>query len=271
MTTASITESPNPESAHIDRMSSQEIVALINRNDKEVALAVECVLPAVAAAVDRIAAAFRNGGRLFYIGAGTSGRLGIVDASECPPTFGTDPEQVQGIIAGGPETVFRAKEGAEDDEQQGAADLLARGLTAADVVVGLTTSGRTPYTCGALRAAREIGATAIAVLCNPTGPVAEVADILINPVVGPEVITGSTRMKAGTAQKMILNMLSTGSMIRWGRVRGNRMADMTVSCNKLRDRAIRMIMLETNLDAKAAEEALDRADGKVRLAIESVQ
>lgn len=271
MTSDAITESANPDSAHLDRMSSLEIVSLINRNDKQVAAAVEKVLPAVAAAVDRIAGAFRRGGRLFYVGAGTSGRLGIVDASECPPTFGTDPERVQGIIAGGAETVFRAKEGAEDDETQGGIDLLERNPTADDAVVGLTTSGRTPYTIGALKAARKAGAATIAVICNPTGPIAEHADILINPVVGPEVLTGSTRMKAGTAQKMILNMLSTASMVRFGRVRGNRMADMTVSCSKLRDRALRIVMLETGLNAQAAGKALDRAGGNVRQAIESAQ
>ena len=271
MSLPTITESPNPDSANIDRMSSLEIVRLINQNDRVVASAVEAVLPAIAEAIDLIAEALRAGGRLFYVGAGTSGRLGVVDAAECPPTFGTEPDRVQALIAGGQRAMFLAREGEEDNAEQGGADLLARGLASGDVVVGLSTSGRTPYTRGALEAARKVGAHTVAVICNPTGPIARHADVLINPVTGPEVIMGSTRMKAGTAQKMVLNMLSTGAMVRIGRVSGNRMADMNVSCEKLRVRAARMISMETGVSEEEAVRALDEANGSVRGAIDTLR
>jgi len=266
-----ITESVNPESLDIDQKDSLGIVQIMNRNDQQVALAVEKVLPDVALAVDRIVEAFRNGGRLFYIGAGTSGRLGIVDASECPPTFGVEPELVQGIIAGGNEAVFQAKEFAEDDPLQGWLDLQARGFNAKDIVVGLATSGRTPYTCGALKEARKIGALTIAVFCNPDGKIREFADISIVPVVGPEVVTGSTRLKAGSAQKMVLNMLTTASMIRNGKVIGNLLADMKISCGKLEQRAIALLMRLAEVDEAKAQKALEQSKGVIRAALQILQ
>ena len=261
----------NPESLDIDKKSSLEIIQIMNRNDQQVALAVGKVLPESARAVDLIVEAFQNGGRLFYIGAGTSGRLGIVDASECPPTLGVDFEQVQGIIAGGYEAIVRAKEFAEDDPVQGWLDLQARGFTAKDVVVGLATSGRTPYTCGALHEARKIGAVTIAVFCNPDGRIREEADVSIVPVVGPEVITGSTRLKAGTAQKMVLNMLTTASMIRTGKVIGNLLADMKISCGKLQQRAVALLMRLAEVDAAAAQKALEESGGVIRNALQILQ
>lgn len=266
-----ITESINPDSVNIDQKNSLEIVQIINRNDQQVASAVEKVLPEIARAVDLIVEAFQKGGRLFYIGAGTSGRLGIVDAAECPPTYGVDPELVQGLIAGGNEAVFRAKEFAEDDPVQGWLDLQARGFTAKDVLVGLATSGRTPYTCGALKEARKIGAVTIAVFCNPDGVIREHAQISIVPVVGPEVVTGSTRMKAGTAQKMVLNMLSTASMIRSGRVIGNLLADMKISCGKLQQRAVALLMRLADVSAEQAQQALEESGGVIRSALTRLQ
>jgi len=266
-----ITESVNPDSLQIDEKDSLGIVQIMNRNDQQVAFAVEKVLPEVALAVDHIVDAFKNGGRLFYIGAGTSGRLGIVDASECPPTFGVEPEMVQGIIAGGNDAVFQAKEFAEDDQRQGWLDLQARGFTAKDIVVGLTTSGRTPYTCGALQKAREIGAVTIAVFCNPDGKIREFADVSIVPVVGPEVVTGSTRLKAGTAEKMVLNMLTTAAMIRTGRVIGNLLADMKISCEKLQHRAVALLVRLTKVDDEKAKQALEQANGVIRSALQILQ
>ncbi len=266
-----ITESINFESLDIDQKDSLGIVQIMNRNDQQVALAVEKVLPEIALAVDLIVEAFKKGGRLFYIGAGTSGRLGIVDAAECPPTFGVEPDQVQGIIAGGDDAVFRAKEFAEDDPLQGWLDLQARGFTAKDVIVGLATSGRTPYTCGALKEARKIGAVTIAVFCNPDGRIREFADVSIAPVVGPEVVTGSTRLKAGTAQKMVLNMLSTGSMIRSGRVIGNLLADMKISCGKLQQRAVALLMRLAEVESVEAQKALEESGGAIRGALDQLQ
>lgn len=263
-----VTEQVNPASADIDKKSSLQIVQVINDTDKTIADAVERVLPEVAAAVDLIVAALRGGGRLFYIGAGTSGRLGIIDAAECPPTFGVSPDTVQGIIAGGPDTVFRAREGCEDDADAGGHDLAQRGLSAKDVVVGISTSGRTPYVCGALIYARQIGTRTIGLLCNPDGAMVRHADVAIRVVVGPEVITGSTRMKAGTAEKMVLNMLSTASMIRMGRVTGNQMTDMQITCGKLRERAARVVMTLANVDEPVAQMALEKADGNVKTAVE---
>jgi len=266
-----VTEQPNPDSVGIDQLGTVDILKVINKNDQTVAHAVERVLPAVADAVDRIVGAIQKGGRLFYIGAGTSGRLGGVDASEGPPTFGTEPELVQGIIAGGPDAVFRAKEGKEDETHQAAIDLAARDFSAKDVLVGLSTSGRTPYVVGALQHAKSIGATTVAMMCNPQGAVADHADVVIAVIVGPEVITGSTRMKAGTAQKMILNMLTTATMVRLGRVTGNRMTDMRVSCSKLQHRARGIVMSETGCDAESADAALAATNANVREAIERIQ
>jgi N-acetylmuramic acid 6-phosphate etherase len=266
-----ITESVNPDSLDIDQKDSLGIVQIMNQNDQQVALAVQKVLPEVARAVDLIVEAFQKGGRLFYIGAGTSGRLGIVDAAECPPTYGVDPEQVQGVIAGGYEAIVRAKEFAEDDPRQGWLDLQARGFTAKDVLVGLATSGRTPYTCGALEEARKIGAATIAIFCNPDGRIREFADVSIVPVVGPEVVTGSTRLKAGTAQKMVLNMLSTASMIRTGRVIGNLLVDMKISCEKLQQRAVALLVRLTDASADEAQKALEESGGIIRKALEQLQ
>ncbi|MFA6931067.1 MAG: N-acetylmuramic acid 6-phosphate etherase [Lentisphaeria bacterium] len=262
-----ITESVNPESLDIDQKNSLEIVQLMNQNDQQVAQAVQKVLPEIARAIDLIVEAFQKGGRLFYIGAGTSGRLGIVDAAECPPTFGVEPEQVQGIIAGGYDAIVRAKEFAEDDPIQGWLDLQTRGFCAKDVLVGLATSGRTPYTCGALKEARKIGATTIAVFNNPDGVIQEYADVAIVPVVGPEVVTGSTRLKAGTAQKMVINMLSTASMIRSGRVIGNLLVDMKISCEKLQQRAVALLMRLADVSAEEAQQALDASGGVIRGAL----
>lgn len=266
-----ITEEINPDSIGIDQKSTLEMVRIINDNDRQVAEAVRLVLPEIAAAVDLIAAALACGGRLFYLGAGTSGRLGIVDAAECPPTYGVPAEMVQGIIAGGPAAVFSAREFAEDDRAQGWEDLRLRGCGAGDVVVGLASSGRTPYTCGGLAGARAAGARTIAIYCNPGAPLGEVADISIVPVVGPEVVTGSTRMKAGTAQKMVLNMLSTGSMIRTGRVIGNLLADMKISCGKLQERAVRLLQQLTGVPASVAEQALQESGGVIRTALQRLQ
>lgn len=255
----------------IDQKTTLEMLQIINDEDKTVAFAVEKVLPDVARAIELIVPRLKSGGRLFYIGAGTSGRLGIVDASECPPTFGTPPELVQGIIAGGREAMFRSQEGAEDDADAGGRDVAERGLTARDVLVGLSASGRTPYVIGALRYARRLGAATIGITCNHTAAMQGEVDVLIAPIVGPEVITGSTRMKSGTAQKMILNMLSTVTMIQLGRVQSNLMVDMQTLCGKLRDRARRVVALAAGVDEATAEAALQASGGQVREAIESLR
>lgn len=261
------TERCNPRTAQIDTLTALEIARLMNEEDKSVPLAVEQALPDVAAAIDAVAARLRSGGRLFYVGAGTSGRLGVLDASECPPTFGTAPELVQGVVAGGPAAVFTAVEGAEDDASAGANDLAARGLTAKDAVVGLAASGRTPYVIGALSAARRAGALAVAVACNAGSPLAAAADIAIEAVVGPETLAGSTRLKAGTAQKLVLNMLSTGVMIRLGKVYGNLMVDLKATNAKLRDRACRIVSTATGLPGATAEALLAAANYDAKLAI----
>ena len=242
------TESENPASRHIDQMTSSEIVGLINEEDGMVADAVQGALPQVARAIDAIADAIQTGGRLFYVGAGTSGRLGVLDAAECVPTFSTPPDLVQGLIAGGEAALTRSIEGAEDDSESAKSDLMQRRVTAADVVCGIAASGQTPYVIGALQYARTIGARTIAIACNSASPLAALADISICVDVGPEVITGSTRMKAGSAQKMILNMLSTGTMIRSGKVYGNLMVDVKVSNEKLSGRARRLIQQLTDVD-----------------------
>ena len=263
------TESVNPASIDLDSKSSLDIVSLINANDATVAAAVARVLPAVARAVDLIVVALQAGGRLFYVGAGTSGRLGVVDASECPPTFGVSPEMVQGVIAGGRDAVFRSREGAEDSENRGGQDLVRRGLCRRDVVCGLSGSGRTPYVIGALKKARGIGATTLAVYCNPEGELGSHADVAIVPETGAEVIAGSTRMKAGTAQKMVLNMLSTAAMVRLGRVKGNRMSHMRISCEKLRYRAQRILMDERGVDEETACRLLADAGDDLTKALDS--
>ena len=262
-----ISEGRNPRTMDIDLLPSAEIVKLINAEDRLVPEAVEKVLPQVAEAVDLIVTAFEAGGRLIYIGAGTSGRLGVLDASECPPTYGVPPTMVVGIIAGGPGALLKAVEGAEDDGEQGAADLANINVGANDVVVGIAVSGRTPYVIGALEHAAEVGAATVALTCNPDSPIAKMAQISIAPVVGPEVVTGSTRMKSGTAQKLVLNMLSTASMIRIGKTFQNLMVDMQATNKKLVARAVRVVMQATDCTAEAAEAALDAAGNDMKLAI----
>ena len=262
-----VTEQINLASTDLDRRSTADILRIINDEDKTVPAAVEREIPRIATAADAIHAALAAGGRLFYVGAGTSGRLGIIDAAECPPTFGTDPELVQGIISGGEPAVFRAREGAEDDPEQAGRDLLARALSPRDVVVGLSASGRTPYVLGALEAAKRVGAVTIAVSCNPGSPLSQRADISIEPVVGPEVVTGSTRMKAATAEKLVLNMLSTTVMVKLGRVSSNLMVDLRTGSAKLVRRAKRIISLTTGVSDSDAAKALEAAGGHVKAAI----
>jgi len=262
-----VSEGRNPRTTDIDLMSSLEIVTTINAEDHGVAAAVGEVLPQVAAAVDAIVAAFNAGGRLIYIGAGTSGRLGVLDASECPPTFGVPPTMVVGLIAGGLDALVNASEGAEDRVEAGAADLAAIGLSARDVVVGIAVSGRTPYVIGALDHAKAQGAVTVALTCNPESPIAQMAGISIAPVVGPEVITGSTRLKSGTAQKLVLNMLSTASMVRIGKTFGNLMVDMIASNEKLVARAARIVSQATGSTVAEAEAALALAGKDSKLAI----
>lgn len=234
------TEKINPATAHIDECSTFEMVKLINDEDKKVAAAVELVLPEIAQAVDAIAESFSRGGRLFYIGAGTSGRLGVLDASECPPTFGVDSEMVQGLIAGGEGALIKAVEGAEDNFNLAEKDLTAKNFCAADILVGITASGRTPYVLGGIDFAKKIGAITIGVSCVENSSLAKVVDIAITPVTGAEALTGSTRMKAGTATKMVLNMLTTAAMIKIGKVRGNLMVYVQATNDKLRDRIKRI-------------------------------
>jgi len=262
-----VTEARNPATSDIDSKSTEEILRLINQEDKKVPFIVEKEIPYIAQAVDIIVEAFKNGGRLFYIGAGTSGRLGVLDAAECPPTFGTPPEMVQGVIAGGYEALVRAQEGAEDQGEQGAKDLQARGFNKKDVACGIAASRRTPYVIGAIRWARQIGAKTIYIACNPRSELKLPVDVAICPVVGPEVIMGSTRMKAGTAQKLILNMLTTTAMIRLGKVYGNLMVDLQMTSRKLEERSKRIVMMVTGVDYKTAEKVLRQAGGHVKTAL----
>jgi len=261
------TEKDNPDSKNIDQMSTLDAISLINREDATVAAAVREALPQVAEAVEVIAAALASGGRLFYLGAGTSGRLGVLDAVECVPTFSVSPELVQGVIAGGSEALTQSIEGAEDRPENARDDLIERGLTESDVVCGIAASGRTPYVIGGLRYAKALGAKTIAIACNARSPMGEIADISISVVVGPEILAGSTRMKAGTAQKMILNMLSTGAMIRLGKVYDNLMVDVQVSNQKLADRASRLVMRLTGVDSERARTLLAGANQDVKSAV----
>ena len=265
------TEAANPATANLSELPTFEALQRINDEDQRVAVAVREVLPLVAQTVDAIAPRIASGGRLFYIGAGTSGRLGVVDASECPPTFGVAPELVQGIIAGGPDAVFRSREGAEDSPDGGARDLQDAGVTAKDCVVGLAASGRTPYVLGALDWARQRGCFTAGVSVNPAGAMKIHCDIYIAPAVGPEALTGSTRMKAGTAQKLILNMISTGVMLKLGRVDGNRMTHLKLSCDKLRDRARRLVMELSGADETQAGAALENNGGDVERAVAALR
>ena len=261
------TEKANPATGEIDRMSSLEIAQVINAEDEKVALAVREVLPQIARAIEEIAARLRSGGRLVYAGAGTSGRLGALDASECPPTFILPPDTVVACLAGGPTAFGTAHEDLEDSEEAGRADLEAVGVTGRDAVVGITASGRTPYARGALACAREKGALAIGIVCNAQSPLAQEVDILIAPLVGQEVIAGSTRLKAGTAHKKVLNMLSTGAMILLGKTFGNLMVDVQPTNYKLRQRALSIVRQATGLDARAAENLLLSAGNDVKIAI----
>jgi N-acetylmuramic acid 6-phosphate etherase len=262
-----LTERENPRTAQISSLPTEDILRLINEEDAGVPLAVRQVLSEVKKAVDEIVKRLQTGGRLFYIGTGTSGRLGVLDASECPPTFGVSPDLVQAIIAGGYEACYRAVEASEDDEDAGPRDLQQRGFRKADVLVGIAASGRTPYTVGAVRYARDAGALTIAITCVPGSAITNAAEISIVPVVGPEVIAGSTRLKAGSAQKLVLNMISTAAMIRLGYVTGNRMTNVQTRNVKLQARAIRILMAEAGLDEGAATKGLATADGNLPVAL----
>lgn len=262
------TEQRNPHSMDIDTKSAFEICQIINEEDKLVPLAVEKELPYIAQAVEEIVKAIKRGGRLLYFGAGTSGRLGVVDASECPPTFGTPPDMVQGFIAGGKEAMFKAQEGAEDHESNGADDVLKAKVTEKDVVCGIAASRRTPYVIGAVKKAKEIGATTLYITCNPRENfnIPEV-DIAICPYIGTEVIMGSTRMKSGTAQKLVLNMLTTAAMVRIGKVYENMMIDLQMTNKKLVERSKRIVMTITGLNYDEASKYLKQADGHVKTAL----
>lgn len=262
-----LTEQRNPESERIDSVSTEDLLAIISREDRKVALAVEHEIPHIAAALDAIVERYQQGGRLIYVGAGTSGRLGVLDAAECPPTFGVAPDRVQGVIAGGDAAVVRATEASEDRPEAGAADLRQRGLTRADAVVGLTASGRTPYVLGAVDYAKSLGALTVGLTTNPDSELSRHVDIAITPVVGPEVITGSTRLKSGTAQKLVLNMLSTGLMVKMGYVLGNLMVNVQLKNEKLVDRARRIVMQVTGCTSEEALQAIEDSERNVRLAV----
>jgi N-acetylmuramic acid 6-phosphate etherase len=262
-----LTEQRNVESERIDAVSTTELLEIINREDQKVALAVEQEIPHIAAALDAIAGRYQRGGRLFYVGAGTSGRLGVLDAAECPPTFGVAPERVQGVIAGGDTAVVRATEASEDRPAAGAADLKQRGLASDDAVIGITASGRTPYVLGAIDYAKSLGALTIGLTTNPDSELSGHVEISIAPVVGPEVVTGSTRLKSGTAQKLVLNMLSTGLMVKMGYVLGNLMVNVQLKNEKLQDRARRIVMEAAGCSSDEAVRAIADSGNSVRLAI----
>lgn len=262
------TEQRNPHSMDIDARTTEEILKIINEEDKTVPLAVEKELPYITQAVELIAKAFKSGGRLLYFGAGTSGRLGVVDASECPPTFGTPFGMIEGYIAGGKEAMFRAQEGAEDHEENGAKDILKANVTSKDIVCGIAASRRTPYVIGAIKKAKELGAATLYITCNPRENfnIQEV-DVAICPYVGPEVIMGSTRMKSGTAQKLVLNMLTTTAMIRMGKVYENMMIDLQMTNKKLVERSKRIVMTITGVGYEEASKFLEQAGGHVKTAL----
>ena len=262
-----ITEQRNPNSMHVDSLSALEIVQLMNDEDKQVPLAIEKCLPQIAQAVECIVAAFQQGGRLVYIGAGTSGRLGVLDASECPPTFGVSPEIVKGIIAGGERALRHPIEGAEDSKAQAVVDLQTIQFSSKDVLVGIAASGRTPYVISALEYAKSLGSVTVSIASNPNSAMANIVDIVIDTVVGPEVLTGSSRLKSGTAQKLVLNMLTTASMILMGKCYQNLMVDVQASNEKLKARAIRIVMQATDCDKTLAEETLKLAEQNAKLAI----
>lgn len=262
-----ITEQRNLNSMHVDSLSALEIVQLMNQEDKQVPLAIEKCLPQIAQAAECIVAAFQQGGRLVYIGAGTSGRLGVLDASECPPTFGVSPEMVKGIIAGGERALRHPIEGAEDSKAQAVVDLQTIQFSSKDVLVGIAASGRTPYVIGALEYAKSLGSVTVSIASNPNSAMANIVDIAIDTVVGPEVLTGSSRLKSGTAQKLVLNMLTTASMILMGKCYQNLMVDVQASNEKLKARAIRIVMQATDCEKALAEETLKQADQNAKLAI----
>lgn len=261
------TEQRNSRTAQIDTMSTIDMVRLINEEDKKVADAVGAEAEHIAAAIDSIAARLKEGGRLIYSGCGTSGRLGVLDAVECPPTYSTDPGEVIGLIAGGRDAIFQAVEGAEDDRDQGGQDLKDIHFSAKDVLVGIAASGRTPYVLGAMAYAKSLGACVIGISCNPGSQVEQAADIAITPTPGPEVVTGSTRMKSGTAQKMVLNMLSTGAMIKLGKVYGNLMVDVKATNEKLVERCKRIVCEAANVDRDTATQALENCGFRAKVAI----
>lgn len=262
-----VTEGRSPVSERLDALSTRKILETMNREDAKVAAAVAKVIPEIEKAVERIVAAFRSGGRLFHIGAGTSGRLGVLDAAECPPTFGTDPELVQGFIAGGYGALVRAVEGAEDDSKGSHDFFKQQGLCEKDCVCGIAASKRTPFVRGGLEFAKTQGARTILVTCNPPTGTDDGLDVVIAPIVGPEVLTGSTRMKAGTATKLVLNMLTTASMVRMGKCYGNLMVDLRATSNKLRERVRAMLMLLTKVEYAEAERLVAAADGELKTAI----
>lgn len=262
-----VTESRNPASNSIDTLSTLEMLKIINQEDKKVPIAVEQTLTEIALVIDKVAYAFQHNGRLFYSGAGTSGRLGILDASECPPTYGSPRDMVIGLIAGGHQAILQAVENAEDNPQFGADDLKAFNFNQKDVLVGIAASGRTPYVVGAMNYAKTTGATVACISCNPNSEMVNIADIAIIPIVGPEVITGSSRMKAGTAQKLVLNMITTGAMIRIGKVYGNLMVDVEATNAKLIERQKHIVMAATECDRTTAEQALIACNNHCKTAI----
>ena len=261
------TEKINQNTKNIDTLDTLKMLEVINMEDSKVALAVKNEIPNIAKAVDLVSSRLKEGGRLFYVGAGTSGRLGVLDASECPPTYGTDPDMVQGLIAGGNEAVFKAVEGAEDSEEMGRQLIHDKKICKKDVVAGITASGRTPFVLGAVREAKKNGISTIGISDNEDSIIKKEADIAITPVVGPEVVMGSTRMKSGTAQKLVLNMITTASMIKIGKVYSNLMVDLNANNSKLVDRAVRIVMYATGTDEDKAEKCLKEADFNSKLAI----
>ncbi len=265
------TEEPNPATQSIDECGTRDLLLMINDEDQHVPLTVRGQIDQIAAAVDMLYEALKNGGRMFYVGAGTSGRLGVLDASECPPTFGTAPELVQAYIAGGDTALRTAVEGCEDDAEGGEQLITDKGVTADDVVVGITASGSAPYVLGAIRQAKQVGAKTIGLTTNRNTRIAELCDICIAPVVGPEVVAGSTRLKSGTAQKLVLNMLTTGVMIKLGKVYNNLMVDLKASNAKLYDRSIRIVRAVTGVAEQQAVEALQQADMRVKTAIMMIE
>ena len=266
-----LTEERNPASMDIDLLSTEGILRVINQEDQKVPLAVAQEVPQIAKAADLVAEAFRNGGRLIYVGAGTSGRLGVLDASECPPTYNVSPKLVQGVMAGGLKATYQSIEAMEDDEAAGATAMKRKRLSPKDVVAGIAASGRTPFTIGAMRYGRSIGARVLSITCNPTSKMAEMADVSIAPMVGPEVITGSTRMKAGTAEKLVLNMITTSAMIKLGHVYSNLMIQVQMKNAKLRERGRRIIMAASGVDYHTADQTLRQAKGDIKVAIVMLQ